>query len=1175
MTSKGTESEWESTLDEDSECEAAASQGSRMRRGDISAKVTLEMRRMIHKAEKKGVANQEPFQSLAENCGFKVISEDDTSDCEREFESDFRSSDDNEDDGNSTASTTCTSCCYSDHALRGSRCNSYQVSGQPIDSASEISHSEKSSRKTRDAMQDSHLKGSSQPAKSWKVEAGKTVWERIDPVVDNLETPRDSSANHVTIEDSLPAKCKQKAIQSSGRSAFRPVIARSQGDPNVSDTSKTTETKYKIFMENTALSSQGNRTVGQRNTKNTMVSKQDQKEKMPARSIDVRPLGRDSANSDKEVEETFRITKKLKISANDQQRIQDSQLAENGRRSGGMIHRLREINERVLRIGNAKQPATCRTDKTKGAPNARRSTDYAQKTNSPEGFSSTARRRTSMQSDGPRRQTCDGQVSSTDSRRHRSEGQVAGHSNRAPNSAIDEMCTPLALPGTRMKDNTGSETMTADDKRHVDYRRNVNCNYEDADNGEEICASAFVGQYLYELWKNQCLCDVRIRVGKSSYLAHKIVLAAFSEVFCPNEPQKMPSLCFDVPHSTPDAVYQILLYLYTSEMELTDGILEEVLNAANFMGIWEVICLIKEILSKPTFDNFAVSSKPTFDNFALTSKPTFDNFALTSKPTFDNFAVTSKPTFDNFALTSKPTFDNFALTSKPTFDNFAVSSKPTFDNFALTSKPMFDNFALTSKPTFDNFALSSKPMYDNFVVSSKPMFDNFALSSKPTFDNFAVSSKPMFDNFAVSSKPMFDNFVVSSKPMFDNFALYLEIRERQGMSAGLLDFPDIVREHLLELTDTPHFLSLTIDELETLLRDPDIMVESEMDIVNVISKWIEYDPFHRMKCAARLLSLVNFECLSAETLFEIVEEKKHLFDMDAIQVLLEAFKCHALRAKDSCRMPPNRAQDYCRMGRPMGTNECSSNCESAFPVQEQVRTLETHVKTFKEIRDHFASQRQTEARRVMQRVNQAKQCVNSHAVPYDDTQPPFKGTGVASSAVPSSRSSGFNSAESPCQPKQCPIANDSVKAVREFHLSAAAPGMNVEGHANRCPELEQRASAERRSRNVSGQKPLSVGEYDEATMQSKPHPYLSNKGRHPDEYIAKNKSPSKSGWSNDCYPACKSPGPLWADREDELEYTGQQGRRLVRRRGDLIKPSLSPGDTTGSEKSSRKRVTFS
>ncbi|KAK6995456.1 myoneurin [Biomphalaria glabrata] len=1009
MTSKGTESEWESTLDEDSECEAAASQGSRMRRGDISAKVTQEMRRMIHKAEKKGAANQEPFQSLAENCGFKVIPEDDTSDCEREFESDFRSSDDNEDDGNSTASTTCTSCCYSDHALRGSRCNSYQVSGQPICSASEISHSEKSSRKTRDAMQDSVLKGSSQPAKTWKVEAGKTVWERIDPVVDNLGTPRDSSANHVTIEDSLPAKCKQKAIQSSGRSAFRPVIARSQGDPNVSDTSKTTETKYKIFMENTALGSQGNRTVGQPNTKNTVVSKQDQKEKMPARSIDVRPLGSYSANSDKEVEETIRITKKLKISANDQQRIQDSQLAENGRRSGGMIPRLREMNERVLRVGNAKQPATCRADKTKGAPSARRSTDYAQKTNSPAGSSSSVRRRNSMQSDGPRRQTCDGQVSSTDSRRHRSEGQVAGHNNRAPNSAIDEMFTPLALPGTRVKDNTGSETMTADDKRHVDYRRNVNCNYEDADNGEEICASAFIGQYLYELWKNQCLCDVRIRVGKSSYLAHKIVLAAFSEVFCPNEPQKMPSLCFDVPHSTPDAVYQILLYLYTSEMELTDGILEEVLNAANFMGIWEVICLIKEILSKPTFDNFA---------------------------------------------------------------------------------------------------------------------------------------------------------------------LYLEIRERQGMSAGLLDFPDIVREHLLELIDTPHFLSLTIDELEALLRDPDIMVESEMDIVNVISKWIEYDPFHRMKCAARLLSLVNFECLSAETLFEIVEEKKHLFDMDAIQVLLEAFKCHALRAKDSCRMPPNRAQDYCRMGRPMGTNECSSNCESAFPVQEQVRPLDTHVKTFKEIRDHFASQRQTEARRVMPRGNLAKQCVNSHAVPYDDAQPPFKGTGVASSAVSSSRSSGFNSAESPCQPKQCPTANDSVKAVREFHLSAAAPVMNVEGHANRCPELEQRASAERRSRNVSGQKPLCVGEYDESTMQSKPHPNLSNKGRQ-DENIAKNKSPSKSGWSNDCYPPCKSPGPLWADREDELEYTGQQGRRLVRRRGDLIKPSLSPGDTTGSERSSRKRVTFS
>ncbi|KAH9512541.1 hypothetical protein Btru_038745 [Bulinus truncatus] len=1030
MTStRGADCESDSTFDDNECAPATAAQASRMRRGDISAKVTREMRRMLHKAERRGgqpsagaAADQSAFQDLAESCGFRAIPEEDTSDCEREFESDFVSSDC--DDSNSTASnTTCTSCCYSDHELRLSR--SHQSPGclQPASSASEMSHCDqrggggggrgprllRSQTVSSSSGLEPRQAPGSKPSKMWKVQSGQTVWERIDPVVDNLGSPRDSSANHVPVEDSLPAKCKKLAMQSSGRSAFRPVIARTQDDRETADSAKAPGIKYKIFMENpecidTSLNAQGlgkspksqNAGVGEfSGMKRIVITKQEHGgKKTDARTgggSSARTTHRrdsDEAKADKEVEDTFKIMKKPR-SGVDERNTRELQLSEGGPRQGGMIHRLREMNDEFRR-----------REGSRATLGKRRTGEENTDARVVKGPSNSSRRIEKTRSGvggvgGPRTKRSDCQMTS------------GSHGSVALNETVDELSTPTALPGGRMCESAALEVRCPEDRRHVDYRRNVNSNYEDTENADDICASAFIGQYLYELWKNQCLCDVRIRVGKSSYLAHKIVLAAFSDVFCPNEPQKMPSLCFDIPNSTPDAVYQILLYLYTSEMELTDGILEEVLNAACFMGIWEVICLIKEILSKPTFENFG---------------------------------------------------------------------------------------------------------------------------------------------------------------------LYLEIRERQGMSAGLLDFPEIVREHLLELIDTPHFLNLTIEELETLLRDPDIMVESELDIVNVISKWIEYDPFHRMKCAARLLSLVSFDCLPAETLFDIVEEKKHLFDMDAIQVLLEAFKSHALKPRDRCSFAPDR--EFSRERRLPATNECCSNCEHTVPENEHVRPIDPHVKSFKEIRDQFASRRQTEARRMLPRGNIAKQYVNSHALPYDEKQPPYKGPCGNPGNKPPSRNSGFHNSESPCQPKQCPTANETVKPVREFHLSAAAPVMNVEGPANRVADFERRASVERRNRNVNGLKPPSVGDSDEGNYnkikpQHQPYP---NKCCPPSECSVKpagsNKSPSQGGWSNSSHPPCKSPNSGWAGAEDEFDGPGgQPGRRVVRRRGDIIRSSCSPGDTTVSDKS--------
>ncbi|GFR88224.1 kelch-like 31 [Elysia marginata] len=312
---------------------------------------------------------------------------------------------------------------------------------------------------------------------------------------------------------------------------------------------------------------------------------------------------------------------------------------------------------------------------------------------------------------------------------------------------------------------------------HIHSGFNINSNYEGDDAGENgMTGSRFIGQYFLELWKNQCLCDVRLRVGNWSYLAHKIVLAAFSDFFCPNDPHCMPSICFDIPNATPDAVHQILLYLYTSEMEITDYSLDSVLCAAESLGVSEVINLVKEILENPTPDNF------------------------------------------------------------------------------------------------------------------------------------------------------------------DH---YLDIRSRHGFPGRLSDYTDLIREHLLDLTNSPHFLEFEIDDLQQVLGDPEVKVDSEVDIIDVIGRWVEFNPMERIPYSADLLKFVNFDCIPAESLADVVERRKHVFSREAFSIFLDAFKARSVSAEcppcaqsQSMWPPCGIAQNTSLPRQPNATNK-SANADIYRPQMPQ------------------------------------------------------------------------------------------------------------------------------------------------------------------------------------------------------------------------------------------------
>ena len=74
------------------------------------------------------------------------------------------------------------------------------------------------------------------------------------------------------------------------------------------------------------------------------------------------------------------------------------------------------------------------------------------------------------------------------------------------------------------------------------------------------------------------------------------------------------------------------------------------------------------------------------------------------------------------------------------------------------------------------------------------------------------------------------------------------------------------------------------------MGDPEVKVDSECDIIDVIARWIEYSPLERITYSADLLQYVNFDCIPAESLADVVERKRHVFSRDAFSIFLDAFK---------------------------------------------------------------------------------------------------------------------------------------------------------------------------------------------------------------------------------------------------------------------------------------------
>lgn len=106
--------------------------------------------------------------------------------------------------------------------------------------------------------------------------------------------------------------------------------------------------------------------------------------------------------------------------------------------------------------------------------------------------------------------------------------------------------------------------------------------------------------FLYNLWSNQQLCDIVIKVNGKEYLAHKLALAAYSEKFTSRycERQRLPASLSEINllNSTAEAVEELLNYIYTNQLRITDLNVEALIICAKQLGVTSALNLCKQYL---------------------------------------------------------------------------------------------------------------------------------------------------------------------------------------------------------------------------------------------------------------------------------------------------------------------------------------------------------------------------------------------------------------------------------------------------------------------------------------------------------------------------------------------------------------------------------------------------
>ncbi|XP_050413538.1 kelch-like protein 20, partial [Patella vulgata] len=102
-----------------------------------------------------------------------------------------------------------------------------------------------------------------------------------------------------------------------------------------------------------------------------------------------------------------------------------------------------------------------------------------------------------------------------------------------------------------------------------------------------ITAVRDINQFLVDLWRNQQMCDLVLKVGRYELLAHKLALAAHSPQFAQQCIVEAPTgpceICLS--DTTVEATQEVLKYIYTKSITITDVNVDPVLSCVRQIGV--------------------------------------------------------------------------------------------------------------------------------------------------------------------------------------------------------------------------------------------------------------------------------------------------------------------------------------------------------------------------------------------------------------------------------------------------------------------------------------------------------------------------------------------------------------------------------------------------------------
>ncbi|XP_014235345.2 kelch-like protein 5 [Trichogramma pretiosum] len=129
-----------------------------------------------------------------------------------------------------------------------------------------------------------------------------------------------------------------------------------------------------------------------------------------------------------------------------------------------------------------------------------------------------------------------------------------------------------------------------------------------------------------------------------------------------------------------------------------------------------------------------------------------------------------------------------------------------------------------------------------------------------------------------------------------------------GCSELLEAATSYTNDHFMEVIKNQEFLTLTVDDLASLLGSDDLNTSSEEHVFHALLKWLEHDLNERKQHASRLLGLVKLPLLSPSFLADHVENNEIFQEQRSSQVLImEALKYHLLPERRSI-MQSNRTR---------------------------------------------------------------------------------------------------------------------------------------------------------------------------------------------------------------------------------------------------------------------------